>query len=335
MPTQLALPSLLMTNSGKLFKVSVLGASGGIGQPLSLLLKLNPRIGHLALYDISKAATPAKGVAADVADVNTFARISGYAGDEELPLALEGSDVVVLAAGVPRKPGMTRDDLFKINAGIAKSLAVAIKSHAPGHCIVPIITNPVNSIVPIVNGVIKAPSRVVGVTTLDVIRASRILGQKLGKDPREIQVPVIGGHAGRTIVPLFSQAIPLGCTKLIPQEQLEEMDKMVQEAGTAVVEAKSGSGSATLSMAYAASKFVDAILRGLSGDKGIVECCYAETKDGFFAGPHTLGKHGLEDTHHSWIGTLSEYEMNRVEEANTKLADDIKVGHDFLRSSKI
>jgi len=316
--------------SHKLFKVSVLGASGGIGQPLSLLLKLNPRIGQLALYDIAKAGVPSKGVAADVADVNTFAQVFGFAGDDELPKALEGADVVVLAAGVPRKPGMTRDDLFKINAGIAKGLAHAIKQHAPPSCIVPIITNPVNSVVPIVNGVLRAPTRVAGITTLDVIRASRLLGQRLGKDPREIQVPVVGGHAGKTIVPLFSQAIPVGCTKSIPQAEIEELDRMVQDAGTVVVEAKSGSGSATLSMAYAASRFVDAVLRGLSGDKGVVECCYAETKEGYFAAPFTLGKHGLETQHA--LGNLNEYEKTRIEEAKNKLETDIKVGIQFLES---
>ena len=319
--------------SHKLFKVSVLGASGGIGQPLSLLLKLNPRIGQLALYDIAKAGVPSKGVAADVADVNTFAQVTGYAGDAELSKALEGADVVVLAAGVPRKPGMTRDDLFKINAGIAHGLAHAIKTYATPHCIVPIITNPVNSVVPIVNSVLKAPTRVTGVTTLDVIRASRLLGQKLGKDPREIQVPVVGGHAGKTIVPLFSQAIPLGCTKSIPQAEIEAMDRMVQDAGTVVVEAKSGSGSATLSMAYAASRFVDAVLRGLSGEKGVIECCYAETKEGYFAAPFTLGKSGIETQHA--LGNISEYEKGRIAEAKEKLIGDIQVGHDFLASSKL
>jgi malate dehydrogenase len=316
--------------SHKLFKVSVLGASGGIGQPLSLLLKLNPRIGNLCLYDIAKSAVPAKGVAADVADINTFAQVSGFAGDDELPRALEGADVVVLAAGVPRKPGMTRDDLFRVNAGIAQGLAAAIKKYAPANCIVPIITNPVNSVVPIVNGVLKSPSRVVGITTLDVIRASRLLGQRLGKDPREIQVPVVGGHAGKTIVPLFSQAIPHGCTKAISQSEIEELDRMVQDAGTVVVEAKSGAGSATLSMAYAASRFVDAVLRGLSGDKGVVECCYAETKDGYFAAPFALGKNGLESLQP--LGSVNDYEKSRIEEAKAKLETDIKVGLDFLAS---
>jgi malate dehydrogenase len=320
-----------MPSAHKLFKVSVLGASGGIGQPLSLLLKLNPRIGQLALYDIAKAAMPAKGVAADVNDMNTLAQVFGYAGDEELSAALEGSDVVVLAAGVPRKPGMTRDDLFKINAGIAKNLAEAIKRHAPAGCIIPVITNPVNSVVPIVNEVLKAPHRVAGITTLDVVRASRIVGQKLGKDPREISVPVVGGHAGETIVPLFSQTTPIGCLKNIPQAEIELMDKMVQDAGTVVVEAKSGAGSATLSMAYAASRFVDAVLRGLSGDKGVVECAYAEWANEYYAAPFTLGKSGLEHRHE--LTNLTEYEVGRIAAARKKLVHDVQVGNDFLNST--
>jgi len=320
-----------MPSAHKVFKVSVLGASGGIGQPLSLLLKLNPRISNLALYDIAKAAMPSKGVASDVNDVNTFAQVTGFAGDDDLPKALEGADVVVLAAGVPRKPGMTRDDLFNINAVIAKNLAEAIHRYAPPHAIIPIITNPVNSVVPIVNSVLKAPSRVAGITTLDVIRASRILGQRLNRDPREIQVPVVGGHAGETIVPLFSQTIPIGLTKNLSQLEIEEMDKMVQDAGSVVVEAKKGAGSATLSMAYAASRFVDAVLRGLGGDKGVVECCYAQMNDSYFAAPFTLGKAGLEAAHP--LGTINDYEKGRIESAKKKLAGDIQVGNYFVSSS--
>lgn len=101
------------------YKVAVLGAAGGIGQPLSLLLKLNPLVDKLALYDIVN--TP--GVAADLSHINSNAQVKGYKGLESLGDALAGSDVVVIPAGVPRKPGMTRDDLFNINAGIVKTLA--------------------------------------------------------------------------------------------------------------------------------------------------------------------------------------------------------------------
>ena len=99
--------------------MAVLGAAGGIGQPLSLLLKMNPLVDRLALFDIVN--TP--GVAADLSHINSKAKVTGHKGPEQLADALKGSDIVVIPAGVPRKPGMTRDDLFNINAGIVKTLA--------------------------------------------------------------------------------------------------------------------------------------------------------------------------------------------------------------------
>ncbi len=81
--------------------MTVLGASGGIGQPLSLLLKQNPCVSQLSLYDI--AGTP--GVTADLSHIETSAKVTGYEGPEQLGEALKGSDVVVIPAGVPRKPG--------------------------------------------------------------------------------------------------------------------------------------------------------------------------------------------------------------------------------------
>ena len=82
-------------------KVAVMGASGGIGQPMSLLLKLNPRVTNLALFDI--VHTP--GVAADLSHCSTKAKVTGHLGPESLRACLEGCDVVVIPAGVPRKPG--------------------------------------------------------------------------------------------------------------------------------------------------------------------------------------------------------------------------------------
>lgn len=94
---------------------------GGIGQPLSLLLKSNVLVSDLALFDIVN--TP--GVAADLSHINTPAKVAGYVGDDQLAAALTGAQIVVIPAGVPRKPGMTRDDLFNINAGIVRNLATA------------------------------------------------------------------------------------------------------------------------------------------------------------------------------------------------------------------
>ncbi|KIJ24624.1 hypothetical protein M422DRAFT_237380, partial [Sphaerobolus stellatus SS14] len=125
-------------------KVAVLGAGGGIGQPLSLLLKSEPLVSNLSLYDIRGAP----GVAADVGHIDSAGEVTGYAADK-LDEALQGVEVVVIPAGVPRKPGMTRDDLFNTNASIVRDLAAAIARNAPkAHILV--ISNPVNSTVPIV-----------------------------------------------------------------------------------------------------------------------------------------------------------------------------------------
>jgi len=97
--------SKLPTSSIRGFKVCVLGASGGIGQPLSLLLKLDPQVKQLSLFDVVR--TP--GVASDISHCCTTATVSGHVGTEQIGDALTGSQVVVIPAGVPRKPGMTRD----------------------------------------------------------------------------------------------------------------------------------------------------------------------------------------------------------------------------------
>lgn len=108
---------------------------------------------------------------------------------------------------------MTRDDLFNKNAGIVKDLIVGIAKTCPKAFIL-IISNPVNSTVPIAAEVLKAhgvfdPTKLFGVTTLDVVRASTFTAAVTGeKDSRKIAVPVVGGHSGETIVPLLSQATP-------------------------------------------------------------------------------------------------------------------------------
>jgi malate dehydrogenase len=126
------------------YRVAVLGASGGIGQPLALLLKLDPLVSDLSLFDVVR--TP--GVAADISHCNTNAKVRGYVGMEEATKALDGVQVVVIPAGVPRKPGMTRDDLFNTNASIVKGLAEACAIACPKAMFL-VISNPVNSTVPI------------------------------------------------------------------------------------------------------------------------------------------------------------------------------------------
>ncbi|CAA2973823.1 malate dehydrogenase, mitochondrial [Olea europaea subsp. europaea] len=255
-------------------KVAILGAAGGIGQPLSLLMKLNPLVSKLALYDI--AGTP--GVAADVSHINTRSEVTGYMGDDQLKQALEGSDVVIIPAGVPRKPGMTRDDLFNINAGIVKSLCTAIGKYCP-NALVTMISNPVNSTVPIAAEVLKGlgvydEKKLLGVTTLDVVRAKTFYAGKAKANVADVNVPVVGGHAGITILPLFSQATPKAN---LSDEDIKALMKRTQDGGTEVVEAKAGKGSATLSMAYAGAIFADACLKGLNGVPDVVECSFVQS----------------------------------------------------------
>merc|ERR1711879_1107997 len=114
------------------------------------------------------------------------------------------------------------------------------------------------------------PMKIVGVTTLDCVRASKFVGQITGKNPNFINVPVIGGHAGVTIMPVFSQDKTAAS---IPKDKIADLDKRVQDAGTEVVNAKNGKGSATLSMAYAGARLGSAVLRGLAGHQAI-ECAY-------------------------------------------------------------
>ncbi|CAE5967339.1 unnamed protein product [Arabidopsis arenosa] len=308
-------------------KVVILGAAGGIGQPLSLLMKLNPLVSSLSLYDI--ANTP--GVAADVGHINTRSQVSGYMGDDNLGKALEGADLVIIPAGVPRKPGMTRDDLFNINAGIVKNLSIAIAKYCP-QALVNMISNPVNSTVPIAAEIFKKAGtydekKLFGVTTLDVVRAKTFYAGKSNLNVAEVNVPVVGGHAGITILPLFSQASPQAN---LSDDLIKALTKRTQDGGTEVVEAKAGKGSATLSMAYAGALFADACLKGLNGVPDVVECSFVQstiTELPFFASKVRLGKNGVEEVLD--LGPLSDFEKEGLEALKAELKASIEKGIKF------
>ncbi|KAJ1975618.1 malate DEHYDROGENASE, NAD-dependent [Dimargaris verticillata] len=329
-----------------MFKVTVCGAAGGIGQPLSLLLKLNEDITDLALYDLVNAP----GVAADLSHINTPSKVTSYLGADQLPGALMGANLVIIPAGVPRKPGMTRDDLFKINAGIIRDLATAAATHCPKAFML-IISNPVNSTVPIVAEVFASkgvydPKRIFGITTLDVVRASRFVTDiKAGSvNPVTTRVPIVGGHSGPTIVPLLSQIQP---HQSFTQEEIEALTKRIQYGGDEVVKAKDGAGSATLSMAQAGARFAKAVITAaLHGATGIVEPTFvdldADATNGaairaeiqglqHFALPVELGKDGVERIHS--IGSISDYEKQLLSGAVSELKGSIQKGVDFVRAS--
>ncbi|KLV11171.1 MULTISPECIES: malate dehydrogenase [Photobacterium] len=308
-------------------KVAVIGAAGGIGQALALLLKNHlPAGSDLALYDIAPV-TP--GVAVDLSHIPTPVSIKGYSGEDPSP-ALEGADVVLISAGVARKPGMDRADLFNVNAGIVKSLAEKIAVVCPNAC-VGIITNPVNTTVAIAADVLKKAgvydkNKLFGITTLDVIRSETFVAELKNLDPTQVKVPVIGGHSGVTILPLLSQVEGVEFS----EEEIKALTPRIQNAGTEVVEAKAGGGSATLSMGQAACRFGLSLVRALQGEQGVVECAYVEG-DGkharFFAQPVLLGKNGVEEVMD--YGTLSTFEQEALEGMLATLEGDIKIGEEF------
>ncbi|KAI0713303.1 malate dehydrogenase [Earliella scabrosa] len=334
-------------------KAVVLGAAGGIGQPLSLLLKNNPLVTELSLYDIVN--TP--GVAADLSHISTPAKVTGYLPpDDGLKKALTGAEIVVIPAGVPRKPGMTRDDLFKINAGIVRDLATGIATTAP-KAFVLVISNPVNSTVPIVAEVFKKhgvfdPKRIFGVTTLDVVRASTFVSEILGdlSLAPKVVVPVVGGHSGVTIVPLLSQSshpLPSG----FAQDELDKLTNRIQFGGDEVVKAKDGAGSATLSMAYAGAEFAEKIIRAVKGEKGIVAPSFvnlAADKEGgealkkeigsdldYFSAPIELGADGVASI--KPLGKLTDFETGLIKAAVPELLKNIEkaCGVSFIEPSKL
>ncbi|KAG5289061.1 malate dehydrogenase [Histoplasma ohiense] len=315
-------------------KVTVLGAAGGIGQPLSLLMKLNPRVTQLALYDIRGGP----GVAADLSHINTNSTVTGYDPTPSgLREALKDSEIVLIPAGVPRKPGMTRDDLFNTNASIVRDLAKAAAEASPKANIL-VISNPVNSTVPIVAEVFKSknvynPKRLFGVTTLDVVRASRFISQVKGTDPANEKVTVVGGHSGVTIVPLVSQSNHGD----ISGEKLDALVNRIQFGGDEVVKAKDGAGSATLSMAMAGARFAESLLKASQGVKDVIEPTFVDSplyKDqgiDFFASNVRLGPNGVEEI--VPVGAISPYEQKLVDACLVDLKKNIAKGVEFVKNN--
>jgi malate dehydrogenase len=331
----------------------VVGGGGGIGQPLSLLLKQNSLVSHVAVFDM----VGAPGVAADLSHINTPAKVTGHGmsltqfkGDADgngkvedqdafqaaaFDEALQGCDVVVIPAGVPRKPGMTRQDLFSVNATLNMNFAKAVAKNCP-KAFVAIISNPVNSTVPIFAEQMKKegcydPKRIFGVTTLDVVRANTFVAEAAGVDVSELSVPVIGGHAGASILPLLSRSTPETKSKL-SDEQVAALTNRIQNGGTEVVAAKAGAGSATLSMAKAGADFAIALVRAQKGEKGIVQCAYVESdvvpECKWFATEVEIGTEGI--VKNFGLGELDEFEKVKLAEAITELKPSIDEGVEFV-----
>jgi len=306
-----------------------------------MLLKQNlPPGSTLALFDVVNVP----GVAADLSHISTDVKVEAYLGDMKDPSntanrdkALANADIVVIPAGVPRKPGMTRDDLFKINAGIIKGLIEGIAKHAPKAWIA-LITNPVNSTVPVAAEVLKKAGvydakRLFGVSILDVVRAQTFIGELKKQDPAKVHVDVVGGHSPETMIPVLSQVQGITFT----EAEAKDLTQRVKDAGTAVVNAKDGAGSATLSMAYAAARFTDSLIKALQG-QSVREVAYVDAKSlgvdaptAYFGLAIDIGKDGISKAHP--VPKFNDYENSQLKEAVTALEQNIATGVNFVNGN--
>ncbi|MCF0156093.1 MAG: malate dehydrogenase, partial [Veillonella sp.] len=240
------------------------------------------------------------------------------------------ADIVIIIAGIARKPGMTRADLLSINANIVGGIIKAIATHCP-KALVEIVTNPVNSLIPAAAAILRQlgaydEKKLFGVTALDQLRTNTFVAQELGLAPSTLKIPVIGGHSGPTILPLLSQAPGAS----LSPEAIAQLNDRIKNAGTAVVEAKAGAGSATLSMAQAAATFTQALVKALAGEAQEV-CAYVASPDmdiEFFARPVLVGPNGIE----SFVdyGPLSPQEEEEVQNLKAVLRTDIAEGYDAV-----
>jgi malate dehydrogenase len=197
-----------------------------------------------------------------------------------------------------------------------------------------IISNPVNSTVPIAAEVLKKkgvynPKKVCGVTTLDVCRANTFVAAAMGKDPKDVNVTVVGGHAGITILPLFSQVPGFSPS----DEDREALTVRTQFGGDEVVQAKAGAGSATLSMAYAGYLFTEEVLRAMNGADDVVQCAFVEsslTDAPYFSSPCKFGPDGVEEV--MGFGEISAYEQAWLDKMLPDLKQQIEKGIAFANN---
>jgi len=199
-----------------------------------------------------------------------------------------------------------------------------------------IISNPVNSTVPIVAETLKKagtydPKRLFGVTNLDIQRARTFVAENQGFSVDDTCVNVIGGHAGKTILPLLSQVKD---AKFSDSDR-DALTHRIMFGGDEVVKAKAGGGSATLSMALAGAEFSNELLKAMKGQTGIVQNAYVESDIvpgcTFFSTPVSLGPNGVEEIHH--YGDMSDYEQKLFDEMLPDLKAQIQKGVDFVQNA--
>ncbi len=289
-------------------KIALIGG-GQIGSILALLIT-QKELGDVVILDRPDFSDPMKGKALDIMalrphggyDVNLMG--TGDYAD------IEGADVVVVTAGLPRKPGMTRDDLLEINLGIIRDVAENVQKHAPNAFVI-LTTNPLDAMVYAfykLSGLPKA--RVVGMAgALDSGRFKAFVSMETGLSSEDVSAIVLGGH-GPTMIPLVRTAtvggVPLDA--LLPKEKIDAIADRTREAGTEVVKLL-GNGSAYNSPAASCCEMVEAYLKDKKRVISSAALCEGEYGiDGYFMGvPCVIGSGGVE--------RILEFEMTDEEQA--------------------
>ncbi len=291
-------------------KIGLVGA-GMIGGTLAHLAGLK-ELGDIALVDVADGIPQGKGLdLAESAPVEGFD--ANYVGSTDYGI-LEGSDVVIVTAGVPRKPGMSRDDLIGINSGIIKTAGEGIKKYAPNAFVI-VITNPLDAMVGIMQQVTGfKPEKVVGMAgVLDSARFRYFLAEEFKVSVEDVTAFVLGGH-GDTMVPLVRYStvagIPLPDLVKMGWTTQEKLDQIVQRTrdGGAEIVALLKTGSAYYAPASSAIAMAESYLK----DKKRVLPCAAKltgqygVKDLYIGVPVVIGKNGVEK--------IVEIELNAEEQ---------------------
>lgn len=281
-----------MTHNNK--KISIVG-SGHVGSHAALWIGLK-EIADVVLLDIVEGMPSGKALdIMEAAPVEGFdSKISGSNDYKDLT----GSDLVIVTAGLPRKPGMTRSDLIGKNAGIMKSVVTELVKYAP-QAIVIIVTNPLDVMVHAawkLSGL--PPHRIIGMAgALDSARLRAFIAMELGVSVEDVQAMVVGGHAD-TMVPLkrYSTVSGIPITQLLSQDRIDAIIERTRGAGSEIVGLLK-TGSAFYAPSACVAEMAEAIIR----DKKRVIPCAAFCKDrygldGVFVGvPVKLGKGGVEE----------------------------------------
>ncbi len=280
-------------------KIALIGA-GQIGGTLALLAAQREH-GDVALFDIVEGVP--QGKALDLAQSTPIIGANAaFGGANDYPAALSGADVVIVTAGVPRKPGMSRDDLIAINAGVIKTVAANIREHCPDAFVI-VITNPLDAMVWVMQKVSGLPpAKVVGMAgVLDSARFRYFLAEELGVSVEDVTAFVLGGH-GDSMVPLvrYSTVAGIPLPDLVKmgwtsQARLDAIVQRVRDGGAEIVGLLK-TGSAFYAPAAAAIQMAEAYL----GDQKRVLPCAAHLNgvygvDDLYVGvPAVIGAGGVE-----------------------------------------